>query len=197
MSAYLTVEELDGLMEINLRNDWVFAHLNELQETLDDIDPVANRRVRFQCGGLKDFDLAGAWIPEFLLQRDPDQPRAGLHYEYYEITGLAALPDFDALTPASTGKVSTADLSVREHDDHFALRFRGYLSVEVAGDYTFYTNSDDGSQLFIDGILVVDNVATGPSIGGLRMADSAALPVAAIFPGRSVRQRVSGSRNWS
>lgn len=98
-------------------------------------------------------DLLEAWIERI----DPDLPQTGLHYEYYEIAGIAALPDFDALTPASTGTISTADLSVREHDDHFALRFSGYLSIEVGGDYTFYTSSDDGSQLFIDGSLVVDN----------------------------------------
>ena len=98
-------------------------------------------------------DLLEAWI----VRIDPDLPQTGLYYEYYEIAGLTALPDFDALTPASTGTISTADLSVREHDDHFALRFSGYLSIEVAGDYTFYTSSDDGSQLFIDGSLVVDN----------------------------------------
>lgn len=98
-------------------------------------------------------DLLEAWIERI----NPDLPQTGLHYEYYEIAGLAALPDFDALTPASTGTISTADLSVREHDDHFAFRFSGYLSIEIGGDYTFYTSSDDGSQLFIDGSLVVDN----------------------------------------
>ncbi len=45
----------------------------------------------------------------------------------------------------------------REREDDFAFRFRGYLLIESAGDYTFYTSSDDGSQLFFDQALVVDN----------------------------------------
>ena len=99
------------------------------------------------------IELLAAWIERV----EPDLPRSGLRYEYYEVGGLSALPDFDALAPVSAGTVSTPDISVREHDDHFAIRFSGYLGIEAAGDYTFYTASDDGSQLFIDGELVVDN----------------------------------------
>ncbi|MGB8224857.1 MAG: PQQ-dependent sugar dehydrogenase [Polyangiales bacterium] len=98
-------------------------------------------------------DLLGHWIERI----KPDLPRAGLGYEYYEVAGLDVLPDFDALTPVATGSVSTVDISVHQRDDDFAFRFRGYLRVEVAGDYTLYISSDDGSQLLIDGSLVVDN----------------------------------------
>ncbi len=46
---------------------------------------------------------------------------------------------------------------MREREDDFAFRFTAYLFVGVVGNYTFYTSSDDGSQLFIGGALVVDN----------------------------------------
>jgi uncharacterized repeat protein (TIGR03806 family) len=98
-------------------------------------------------------DLLAAWIERI----KPDLPRPGLNYEYYELEGLTALPDFDALTPTTSGTVSNFDISVRERDDDFAIRFQGYLLVEMAGNYTFYTRSDDGSQLFIGGARVVDN----------------------------------------
>ncbi len=39
----------------------------------------------------------------------------------------------------------------------FALRFSGYIKIDKAGEYTFYTNSNDGSRLYINGKLVVDN----------------------------------------
>ena len=35
--------------------------------------------------------------------------------------------------------------------------FEGYIYVSKAGTYTFYTNSDDGSRLWINDILVVEN----------------------------------------
>lgn len=41
--------------------------------------------------------------------------------------------------------------------DYWAVRYVGRIFLPAAGDYTFYTASDDGSQLFIDGQLVVTN----------------------------------------
>ncbi len=41
--------------------------------------------------------------------------------------------------------------------DEFSVRWVGYLYVPEDGDYTFYLTSDDGSWLWIDGNLVVDN----------------------------------------
>ncbi len=41
--------------------------------------------------------------------------------------------------------------------DNFAELFNGQINITEAGFYTFFTNSDDGSNLFIDSTLVVDN----------------------------------------
>ena len=49
------------------------------------------------------------------------------------------------------------DLSPRRRDDQFGLVFEGLLDVPGDGIYYFATRSDDGSQLFVDGQLVVDN----------------------------------------
>jgi hypothetical protein len=80
----------------------------------------------------------------------------GLNYEYYEGT-WNSLPDFDSLTPTATGTAHNFDIGLRERDDYFALRFTGYINIQTGGEYTFYTNSDEDSKLYIDGALVVDN----------------------------------------
>lgn len=98
-------------------------------------------------------EVLGAWIQRV----DPDMPRSGVAFEYFEVGGLTALPDFDLLTPQATGTAATFDISFRERDSDFAFRFRGVIQIEVAGSYTFYTSSDDGSRLYVDGFLVVDN----------------------------------------
>ncbi len=41
--------------------------------------------------------------------------------------------------------------------DNFSIRYSGYIQIDNQGSYTFYTSSDDGSKLFIDGTEVVDN----------------------------------------
>ena len=42
-------------------------------------------------------------------------------------------------------------------EDFFALRFVGKIKVPKRGKFNFYLNSDDGSRLFIDGSMVVNN----------------------------------------
>ena len=41
--------------------------------------------------------------------------------------------------------------------DVFSARWSGYLFVNRAGVYTFALTSDDGSNLYLDGRLVVEN----------------------------------------
>jgi PA14 domain len=57
-------------------------------------------------------------------------------------------------------RISTARIRIRWNGSppaRFSARWAGYLTVGHAGRYRFTTTSDDGSQLFIDGRLVVDN----------------------------------------
>ena len=57
----------------------------------------------------------------------------------------------------TTGVTNNFGLSPAAAADFFAFRFNARLQIDTAGTYTFYTNSDDGSQLLINRALVVDN----------------------------------------
>ena len=41
--------------------------------------------------------------------------------------------------------------------EQFAIRFSGIIKIPKDGNYKFYTESDDGSRLFIDGKQIVEN----------------------------------------
>ncbi|RZK42735.1 MAG: T9SS type A sorting domain-containing protein [Hymenobacter sp.] len=83
---------------------------------------------------------------------------AGLTYQYYELSNLSQLPAFASLTPTATGVASSPDVVAQSQRDYgYALRYSGFITVPTDGQYTFFTNSDDGSQLFIGSTLVVDN----------------------------------------
>jgi len=91
-----------------------------------------------------------------------DSEGAGVGYEYYETSGLSALPtNFSSLTPVKTGRVASFGLGMQNRNDNFLLRFSGYINITTAGTYTFFTNSDDGSKLYIGAFneanLVVNN----------------------------------------
>lgn len=79
-------------------------------------------------------------------------------FEYYETSPLSELPDFDSLTPTSSGSLATLALSPRQRDEHIAFRYRGKLRIAEGGNYTFYLNNSDAGRLLINGTSVVHNV---------------------------------------
>jgi hypothetical protein len=83
--------------------------------------------------------------------------RPGIRFTCYEAVLDDDLAAYDKAEPKARGVAPKIDVSVRTRDDQFSLRFDGIIHVHEAGDYTFYTTSDDGSRLYLDGQLVVDN----------------------------------------
>ena len=80
----------------------------------------------------------------------------GLAYNYYEQT-LTSLSSLDTYSPAAIGTSGYFDLLVRKRDTNFAFTWQGSIRIPTAGSYTFYTNSSDGSNLYLDGTLLVNN----------------------------------------
>jgi len=85
-----------------------------------------------------------------------DQAKRGLRYQYFE-GSWDFLPDFERLKQSGFGITPSIDISKRSQDNDFGFVFEGFILIHEKGVYTFYTDSDDGSQLFIGDDLVVDN----------------------------------------
>src|SRR5262249_26496669 len=47
---------------------------------------------------------------------------------------------------------------------NYALHFEGFFKIDQDADYTFTLHSDDGSRLYVDGKLVVDNDGVHPPL---------------------------------
>ncbi|MEZ5195645.1 MAG: PA14 domain-containing protein [Bacteroidales bacterium] len=103
-------------------------------------------------------DSAIAWVKKVkpLPPVETDQVVPGLLCQYYE-GEWDSLPDFISLTPIKSIEVSTFDLSPRLHDDYYGFMYDGFIQIPEDGVYRFYTESDDGSNLYIDDSLVVEN----------------------------------------
>lgn len=83
---------------------------------------------------------------------------ASAAFQYQVYTGaFNVLPNFGTLSPTASGTTATIGTGVTGLADNFALVFTNTLQVPTTGVYEFYTNSDDGSKLYIDGVVVVDN----------------------------------------
>lgn len=99
-----------------------------------------------------------------ILDTDEDAScRGQLNYEYYDGTPSGNTVDnIPTSSPDASGTVSSFDVddlitTLGETNDTYGLRFSGFITVSTSETYTFYTTSDDGSKLFVNGTEVVDN----------------------------------------
>lgn len=102
-----------------------------------------------------------------IIVRNPDlrpalaiQPKKnGLKYEYFTGT-FKQVQDLELAKPVSSGILEgkiTAEKWKTKLERYIGLKFNGYIFIPETGNYTFSTLSDDGSKLFIEDELIVDN----------------------------------------
>ena len=91
-----------------------------------------------------------------LPAKELNNPQQGIRYKYFE-GDWAKIPEFDSVKVVDKGVIPTFSIDSKKKPDSFGFEFSGFVKVPVTGVYTFFTNSDDGSNLSIDGKLVVDN----------------------------------------
>ncbi|MCW3786287.1 PA14 domain-containing protein [Plebeiibacterium sediminum] len=80
----------------------------------------------------------------------------GINYTYYK-GEVSSVNEIESLKEVKSGNANNFDLSLADQEDHYAFVFEGFIDIPAKDVYTFYLRSDDGSQLFIDDVLVVDN----------------------------------------
>lgn len=100
---------------------------------------------------------------------------SGLNYHYFEfqqqkgVENAGAVSDFIEHFPGNgdvyrgrtllvnSGVTDKLGIELKQRGAYIGFLFAGYISVPDAGEYIFSTISDDGSRLYIDGELVVNN----------------------------------------
>ena len=88
----------------------------------------------------------------------------GLSTHFYQGNELSKIPQFNTLKKGSSWISPEFNISrdqinklIEKGNESFALQFSGFIQIDNPGKYTFSTQSDDGSKLFVDGKVVVDN----------------------------------------
>jgi S1-C subfamily serine protease len=95
--------------------------------------------------------------------------KPGLSYSLYH-ERLSKLDGLSRLKPVASGvagRLAPGPLA-GGRKDYYALAFEGFLNVPQAGFYRLILGSDDGSKLFLDGRLLIDNDGLHPmqEVGG-------------------------------
>ncbi|GHT38665.1 metallophosphatase [Bacteroidia bacterium] len=106
----------------------------------------------FYPSGISPVDETGL---NFLPAAAVNPTIQGANYTYYE-GKFESVDELDKATPLESG--TTKNIGIDDTDKRdFAYEYRACIKVPEKAVYYFFTNSDDGSKLFIDGKLVVDN----------------------------------------
>lgn len=61
-NEYISAERDDRSLIVSLKGDWVLGNVPDLEAALAGVDTGGATAVNFQCGGLQDIDIAGAWV---------------------------------------------------------------------------------------------------------------------------------------
>ncbi|NOG57815.1 MAG: hypothetical protein HND54_08790 [Bacteroidetes bacterium] len=90
--------------------------------------------------------------------------RGFLDYDFYDGTPSGYTVDnIPTSGELASGTVSNFDVDAIQNSsdpgdaDTYGIRFSGYITISTSETYTFYTTSDDGSKLYVNGTEVVDN----------------------------------------
>jgi alpha-L-fucosidase len=83
-------------------------------------------------------------------------PVPGITSSYYE-GNWDSIPDFKKLNPVKEGISDNFSLEQKMAKEYYGFSFNGYILVPSNDVFAFYTDSDDGSILWIDGKKIVEN----------------------------------------
>jgi len=130
--------------------------------------PVPIRMEYYEHGGGAVAELrwtppggSKALVPQAVLftaaPSSPPPLAGGLQGAYFANPDLYADPVLERLDPEPQFDWGSGSPDPSIPDDDFSIRWVGRITAPVAGTYRFHTRTDDGTNLWIDGELVVDD----------------------------------------
>ena len=135
---------------------------DDLVAVLADWGSCAGCAADIDASGMVDFNDLLVLLGDFGPCVDP----LPVGVSYYDLAGTnpSVLPDFSGLIPIATDEMLQINMQTTNGafgmsglSDDVGAVFTGMIDFPEAGLWTLYTESDDGSKLFVDGGMVVDN----------------------------------------
>ncbi|MGQ8336999.1 PA14 domain-containing protein [Sunxiuqinia sp. A32] len=93
---------------------------------------------------------------EFLPATQKANLKNGIRFKYFE-GPFETVDQLSSTNPVDSGVLDDISIESATSADSFGFEFSGWIMIPKSALYRFYTYSDDGSKLFIDGVEVVNN----------------------------------------
>lgn len=133
---------------------------------VNSIDPVSpldglkNRlnshiKINFTEGVLLEGDEAPIDSKYFFIDEKLEKP--GLTGEYFNNINLEGAPKLKKVDTNINFKWWNEKPDPELENDNFSVRWTGYIKAPKTGEYTFTVSSDDGTRLYLDDRLMVDD----------------------------------------
>lgn len=137
----------------------------ELRYTLDGTEPTAVSMLYTypfnikKTSALKVKAFKEGCIPSSVISSMYKLVKLGKGVESRFYKGkFGATPNYLSLTTDKISKIDQFQLEdIKQVPTHYALLLIGSVNIKKAGEYIFYCGSNDGSKLYLDNTLVIDN----------------------------------------
>ncbi|NOR20286.1 MAG: MlaE family lipid ABC transporter permease subunit [Xanthomonadales bacterium] len=172
-NAYLSTEDQPGRLVVNVRGQWVFDEVLALEEATATIVPVAGQSVTFQCAGLEEIDIAGAWV---LYDRSEQLAELGIksemtgfkaaHFKFLQnIIDTAAIRDYEE-PPAKPGRSKVLRAAVERVGQETATHFEDMGAI---------------ARSILDGVRKPSLIIVGETIKQIYSTGVQAIPVVVVI----------------
>jgi len=141
------------------------SHANRLRDFLNAVPAITDKNLRTKL--YDKIQPLTVDLPTSLTTRPANTTttssalrQPGIKVDYFFPSGKdVAIKTLAAMTPKASGVVPAIIKNVpqKKQDDRFALRFTGSINAPRTGRYTFFATSDDGSRIYINNKLLVNN----------------------------------------
>jgi phospholipid/cholesterol/gamma-HCH transport system permease protein len=103
-------------LTVSLKGDWILDNVPDLESALAELDADDAAAVTFECGGLRDIDIAGAWV---LFRRSQDFESQGRITEFqgFKAAHFSFLQSITELNQPPTVELINATTTLAEDAD--------------------------------------------------------------------------------
>ena len=172
-NSFLSIEHQPDRLVVNVKGHWVFDEVQALEEATATVLPDPGQAVTFQCAGLEDIDIAGAWV---LFDRSEQLSELGIKSE---LTGFKAAHFKFLQHIIDAAAIREYEEPVEAPEESKVLR----KTVEKLGRNTTAYIEDLGAiaNSILDGVRSPSLIIVGETIKQIYYTGVQAIPVVVII----------------